>query len=544
MAVSETSITAENRVLGRKDQLRFELEIHDRQQLEIECTYPLNETDLATYQMDMYLFVPRNVGVNAQNYSTSTFYTDLIGYLRMDSPALNLMELSDPFCSFSPLSRLRQAIEAWEQNPSLVDTRSTVALIKLFGHAFRESVQSEYLSLQEDFHNLSEGAAPNRTSSRQAVLKKVTEWTQFSSLALEHFRIFRRRLSPLEGTGPLWAREIIEQVHEYTTAYFIEKLGTLSSEIQENAQLHDGSGFVASALSQIGCCAKQIASVRKQEGFVNPDSDSPRTAEFSTYRRGLIKKALQQAFYLETRHLKRDEFKRNASAMLAAGLAAVWTLFIFPWFVVPSGASRTFSSWSSFIFVGLMIVAYALRDRFQEFSRNFFFKKLRSYDHDTAIVGENLAWIGLEGIRGGAREKMMWSTPDRLPNDVVYLRTHPRTVTGTDISTEEVLVYQRILTAGPQEKTTLAPGFSVRDALRLNLRHFMIRLDDPWEPMRYYDLNREAFVQVISPKVYHLNLIVRVTEVGKKERFLSRHRIVINKEQIVRLEQVKPVGIP
>ena len=527
-----------------RDRLRFELEIHDRQQLELECTYPLPQEGLTTHQLELYVFVPRNVGVNAQNYAASTFYTDLIGYLRMDSPPMTMAELSDPDCNFSPLHNLQQLIIQWENSPTSTDIRPITTQIKLFGHSFRESVHSAFLSLSQEVQRLQTVLGSERQNARALFTNNLQIWTSASLEALDHFRVMRRRLTPIEGTGPMWARDIIEQVHEYATAYLVEKIGILSTSIQEQGALHDGSGFVASTSSLLAACAKEVAIVRKQEGFVNPNPALPRTTEFATYRRGLIKKALQQAFYLETRHLKRDEFRKNASAMIAAGLAAIWTVFLFPLFAVPSGSIRTLSSWSSLIFIGLLLFFYALRDRFQEFTRNFFFRKLRHYDHDTTIVGENLEGIGLDGIRGEAREKMTWSTPGQLSTEIVYLRTHPRTVTGTDISTEEVLVYQRVLSAGPQEKTKLHPGFSIRDALRLNLRHFMTRLDDPQEIMHYYDLEQSRFVQAASPKVYHLNLIVRITELDKGERLLTRHRVVINKEQILRVEQINPGEAP
>ena len=61
-------------------------EQHDHEQLEFRFDYALgSDPGDYTYRMDAYLFVPRNVGVNRNNYSKGEFYSDVTPYMRCAS---------------------------------------------------------------------------------------------------------------------------------------------------------------------------------------------------------------------------------------------------------------------------------------------------------------------------------------------------------------------------------------------------------------------------------------------------------------------------
>jgi ribosomal protein S5 len=67
------------------------------------------------------------------------------------------------------------------------------------------------------------------------------------------------------------------------------------------------------------------------------------------------------------------------------------------------------------------------------------------------------------------------------------------------------------------------------------MRHFFTRLDDPEQRESHYAVDEGRFVRVALPKVYHINLIARVSTGGRRI-LLKRCRIVLNKDGIVRLE--------
>src|SRR5690349_25055845 len=89
-------------------------EQHDREQLAFRFDYALgSDPGDYTYRMDAYLFVPRNVGVNRNNYSKGEFYSDVTPYMRLHADPLPLEVLGDPSAAQSPLSQLHAAAQAF-----------------------------------------------------------------------------------------------------------------------------------------------------------------------------------------------------------------------------------------------------------------------------------------------------------------------------------------------------------------------------------------------------------------------------------------------
>lgn len=515
--------------------VRADVDIHDRQQIEVELAYPLLRDRPSAYATELLLFVPRNVGVSAQNYARDSFYADLTAYLRMDSPPLTLQELGDPSCESSPLFHLDAALRTLEADIHALPPRPIVVLVKLFGHSFRESVNAARVALQQQIAAACALRGEERGAARELLLQELRALGAGGHAALRRFRSMRRRFQPLSGARPGSVREMFEYVDENTTSFLVEQMAKVATDLQRQGALHDGSGLVAAGLCALMAEAQAVAGERRLEGFSFPDPAQQRTAEFFTYRRGLIKKSMQQAFYLETRALRRDPYVRNAIAMVAAGLAAIWSLVA----QVPATLGDLSSETRSAVLVSA-VVAYMLKDRIKDLTKEHLGRRLRAYDHDNVIVGDNLVLVGLRGFSGRARERMRWQTPQQVAPRLVQLRAHPRTVAGSDISSEEVIAYSRTLVMGPEPGEQLPAGFALRDILRLNLQRFMLRLDEPLDKVSYFDLRRRRFLRVQTPKVYHLNLLLRVTMGVEKgqEVLLRRYRVVLNKERIVRIEKV------
>lgn len=515
--------------------LRIEVDTHDRQQIEVEIAYPLQRAQEVVYRTDLYLFVARNVGVNHGNYGRDAFYNDLRAYLRLDSPPLTLSQLADLSGGDSPLRELDLALTVLERDPTYRPRRPIAALVRLFGHAFRESVRATSHALLAEIDQLKAARPPEGRSAR--LLPALEALGHDGSAALQQFRQLRRRFAPLGGARAPAVAVIFEHIDEYVSAYLVDQLANLAARLQREPALHDGSCVVAAALAVLSRHARGVAQARRLEGFAFPDPTQRRSQEFYTYRRGLIKKSLQQTFYLETRALRRDPLLRNAVAMVAAGLAAIWSLVA----QAPTALS-TFSARTQLWVLVVAVVAYMLKDRIKEVSRAYLLQRLWVYDHDTRIVGEGLQQLGLSGVTGRARERCAWLLPAQLPQAVQALRVHPRTVVGSDISSEEIIHYQRLLNLRDANGgESHRQGAAVRDILRLNLADFMERLDDPQEQVSYYDLGRERLLRVETPKVYHLNLLVLVTRGREREEQLlhfARHRVVLNQERIVRVEPV------
>jgi hypothetical protein len=137
-------------------------------------------------------------------------------------------------------------------------------------------------------------------------------------------------------------------------------------------------------------------------------------------------------------------------------------------------------------------------------------------------------------------------TRAQVPDEVVALRVADRTVRGAAVGSEEVLLYRRQLVLRAEQGAPVARGLALRQIIRLNLRHFLTRLDEPEHADCHFAPREGRFRDVRLPKVYHINLVARVKSAAA-EAHSQRWRVVLNKEGIVRIETVSarhPVAAP
>jgi hypothetical protein len=96
-------------------------------------------------------------------------------------------------------------------------------------------------------------------------------------------------------------------VDEYATSFLGEQMARIAARLRDEPALHDGSGMVAAALACLMGHARAVAAERRGEGFAYPNPEQQRTAEFFTYRRGLIKKSIVtiRKFEIEVQNYKK-----------------------------------------------------------------------------------------------------------------------------------------------------------------------------------------------------------------------------------------------
>src|SRR3954471_1639769 len=110
---------------------RVSLAAHDRKQLALEIRHPPGSAvGGGSHDVELFLFVPRNVGLTAANYPSAQFYHDLTAYLRLDLPDLGLEDLCTG--ARSPLRRLDAPLAALARGQATPDPIGIA--VKLFGH--------------------------------------------------------------------------------------------------------------------------------------------------------------------------------------------------------------------------------------------------------------------------------------------------------------------------------------------------------------------------------------------------------------------------
>jgi hypothetical protein len=185
----------------------------------------------------------------------------------------------------------------------------------------------------------------------------------------------------------------------------------------------------------------------------------------------------------------------------------------------------------------LAIVVYVLKDRLKEWAQKRLRKRWSRWDHDIVIEGDALADVGLGAFKGAAKESFRWVDEAAISPDIAQMRQRQRTVRGASSELEQVFHYRRTLSLAPVAASPLPPGYGIEEMLRLNLDDVLRRLDDPNQTISFYR-GSGTFEAALMPKVYHLNVVIVVHSSRGPQRFISRHRVVLNKNRILRIELV------
>ena len=152
------------------------LAAHDRKQLALEIRHaPGSAVTSGSHDVELFLFIPRNVGLTAANYPSAQFYHDLTAYLRLDLPDLGLEDLCAN--TRSPLRMLEVQLAELARGRATPDPIGIA--VKLFGHEFTEAVHRERTRLSSLLQT-----AADRDARPGELLTRIRELALVSRAAL------------------------------------------------------------------------------------------------------------------------------------------------------------------------------------------------------------------------------------------------------------------------------------------------------------------------------------------------------------------------
>ncbi|MFO0645433.1 MAG: hypothetical protein U0326_04280 [Polyangiales bacterium] len=585
--VKRNDQTAAQRAKRGAEGLSVQAEVHDRHQLELRFNYAVGERGRSRYFVDAFFFIPRNVGLNRSNYSREQFYADFTALMRVDAASLPLDALSDAANPSSPLSRIVALHAALRTSPRPPQTRPLSVHARLYANLYVAGVRMECRRLEKLLARYErervtraggrpslipdatrshdtipagrtlDSLAPRVTDPDGAFERDVVAALGRMREALKAYRSARGALWPFERLCHQGVAEAMRGADEYMSLALEERLAQLSASLGDHARRFDGTAFVARVRAHLVALAAEEAAVRGRYGYltrsgqtleVDPESSDPAAragidpGEYFTYRASLLKKGVQQALYLNLRASRGDMFVRNAVGAVAAALAAIWALAT----QIPAYVVNLPPTTKALFFTGA-VLAYVMKDRIKAITSEALLKRARTYDHAHQVYGEQLPDAGIGDFVARSAEAMRFVSSDEVPAEVRAVRLQRRTVLHAEAAAEEVIHYRKRLDAGTEQgRPGLPDGYRVRDILRMNLRHFLVRLDDPMDRVDCFDTSTGGFVRAELPKVYRVNLVVRVRresdDADAQERY-AHLRVVLNKDGIVRAEQIHAAGV-
>lgn len=518
-----------------QDDIGIETGIHDPQQLEIRVSYPLLGGDGGEerrYQVDAWLFIPPNVGVHAGNYSREQFYGDVTALVRLDVNPQPLDALSRADLPGSPLYGLAQLLERVRSAPRPPASRPVLVLVKLYAYLYVEGLARECRQLRALLDRVAQGSCERDEleSSLAATLGRLHQ-------GLWAFRSMRAAYWPYEmllHRGLADALRTADEFMSLSTEMHLAQLGLLFTE---TPALMDGSALGMRLSLQVAGLTGSEAAYRQNYGYLSMTQASDAWNEYAAYRISSLKKAIHQALYLDMRTPRGDSFLRNATAATGAALGAIWALAT----QIPLTLAQLSDDLKYWFFTGA-VAAYVAKDRIKALTNEYLTRRLRQFDHDLMLTSQSLAAVGLGMLKIRLREVVFFETSADVPAEVRDLRQAKRTIRLAEIAKEEVIHYRKqLLVARDHSGEQPAEHFRLRDILRLNVRHFLVRMDDTIDQVAVYDPATGGFTSRQFPKVYHINLVLRVARVeaaGHHPAQLLRVRVVLNKAGIVRIDRV------
>ncbi|MCK6529654.1 hypothetical protein L6R50_19585 [Myxococcota bacterium] len=521
---------------GGPSRPRLRAVVHDQHQIEVRCKYDVGSSAAPQrLTVEAHVFVPRNVGVHAGNYSRAQFYGDVTSMMRLHAPPLPPRLLADPAGASSPLRALAEALAGLRDSPRPPPTSGVIAHARLFAFLFAEGVRGEGKRLRRAARRV----VPGDAAARAAFLEDLDDALGGMDEALRAFRWMREAFRPYEALAHRGLPDAFASADEFMSLSLEEALARLVGDFEEIGAWED-SDLSARVEARVAALARAEAGYRLRRGYLTLDGAEadPEVGEYCTYRSSLLKKTVHQALYLDPREAPGDRLTRNATAAVGAALAAIWA-FALATQIPPNVTGLPARTQIAFFMAA--VGAYVLKDRIKALTHEYLYRRLRRFDHTFWVSGASVAAVGLGALRARVRESMGFRAED-LPEDVRDLRFAQRTVGHADVGEEEVIAYvkQMELRSRPDGDGIL-DDCRLLDILRLNVRHFLVRLDDPMDDVRYFDRATGLFVRARLPKVYHLNLVIRLRhEVAGAPGWeqLHRLRVVLNQGGIVRMEKL------
>lgn len=500
-----------------KQHVRQRVTLHDRYQVEIKVEYQLLPSQRTRYTISTYFFIPQALGINENTYPTAEFYRRIQNYIRLRTPRFTLRALLDE--SASPLCMIERILQERAFDSDVQIARRLTDQCKFLRAILRHTLDQ---SLRQQWRR--QGAASSRVEESAAMFRHHLATVE---TILERYRRAGERIRQGVKAGGTMA--------ELLDTYILTD-EALSLVVEENllqamalAATHPHpliQGETKTALADYIRC--EIA-YRRQQGYgsiLQFDGDN----EQYLHRVSALKKYTSSVLYLGTSVSREGATAEQLLFALVAGIAMLFATVVAFYF------QRRYGAFTFPVFIAL-VVGYMFKDRMKELGRALSLRLLQNHYYDRRIDIQTLQ----DAQRlGRMREKMIFLKAEELPERIIQERNQGAiSILENGVQGEQILCYTRDVTlhttAFEQMYPDGPPITGVADILRLDIRPFLHKMDDPVE--RRLGLDGDNLRTMKCAKVYYINIVSVYTVGGIKEQIVSqRVRVTLNRKGLVRLQ--------
>ena len=530
-----------------ESQLSTRNSVHDRTQFESKFDFEIAATreEQKSYEVDMYLFFPKNVGVSSESYPREAFYGDITHLLRVRTPEVKRARGG---AFFTP--RLSAVEEYFEHH---LDTTRRKQLSQLVVHdtkLFGCLVYTELKRVQSDLARVIRRA--KSTQNADLVMRFQTRLMTRVEGVHSAIRRYRQRYVWRLKTEPLMVDEEVRRALLLVDEYLSYRLESALIALHRMVSPY-GIG-TEDLRDQAEALLTGEMAYRHEHVEAAPEVPRARI-ENHYYRLGLLKKFVSEVLFLHTKRINKDYVYRNFIAAFGAALAAAFAILTNVQTARMVLEKEDLGLRLVTVTV-LGIIAYVFKDRIKDVTKDYFNNRLKSWmpDFDVQMFYPHFDSAGRSEkvYLGTSQELVRYLQRASIPPDIDYLREIGHRTELEPERLETVLHYNKRMRFEVQHAVREHFGEAqvrrIHDVLRFDISHFLAKLADPHKKLSFYDLE-QGIVTTEAPRVYHLNLVFRYTvshyfegRVHSRVTDYERLRVILNKQGIVRVETVVPRG--
>ncbi len=511
----------------QNDILDSRIKLHDRHRFEIKLDIDLDASLKSSYEVETYFFVPRALNIGPHNYGKEKFYNSSQRYIRFRTPKISLGKLCDPTLRTSPLNRIKEdlgKVMSGSGDQALSDKICNE--FRMLGCIIRGEIR-DYVKIFVAGLATYGSAVP--AAQRKLFVAEGLE-TFLGDLKTLEASLASVKASLSDPAVPVKVRETAAFFDEYMSLILEEYLTTLVEALRKDPEVRKRFEDVEKGVLAIVTVQNRYRQAMKYPSVLVPGSSN----ETIIYRRGVLKKFISSVLYLKA-EFSEWEGLTQVFFGLAAGAAMFFAVLVT--FIV----GRRYAV-NSMPFLLAVVISYIFKDRIKDWLKLLFSKNLTRWISDRKIDILDSAGSG-ERI-GLLKEGVTFISDRNIPPDIARLRRIDN-ITSVDEEgkPERVFKYKKEITLYPEVIMKSHERLrDLNDIMRFNIRELVEQADDSAVDYPYVDQATGDVRTAACARVYHLNMVLKYTYFDKEAKVnihYERIRIVLNKDGIVRLEEVK-----
>ncbi len=488
---------------------------HDAFQFEIKLAYPLNRANLEDrYRIEVFLFLPYQLGINESRYTREEFYRDLRGYVRFKTPPITLAELVAEDMETSPIRRLRRWGDEARAGAGWDEAR-TVYEIKVLADIIRARVRDEGRRIRA---LIEKPGAADWTAARERTARLAQEMA--AALAAT-------RALPEHWAGVAVPARVVKAA-EWADEYAGIEVEECLLRVIEAAQGRGGGAAEEDICRTLAAAARAEEQYRVRCGWQCAGRSAARQGERRLYRQSLLKKFCAGALFLSVTQRPGDKRFRQIMYGIAAGVAMAFAS------VVALIAGRHWPQQST-AFIVALIVAYIFKDRIKDMVRDYGMRRASKWasDRQSELVDQQ------SGRKiGETHERFGWQEPRAMPAELTGARA-PRSGLDRAVSegVERVIRYAkdvRIDTKLVYEHHVRS--LAINDILRINVGNWLDWTDNARKDLLCLS-ETDRVARRSAARTYPVDMVIRMTGENGEGKIIQGARLYLTRGGIERLRR-------